>query len=241
MTEIQAVRIPRQKHAQLEPLRTLGGLEIHDDEPAGEIWVRVTESTDAIQAALKGLPAATAYRVLEDGQLCRLDRRVPQGFIPEGPWENLAKWMDVELPRAALPGRLSHRVPLRLIRHHEPREANLLLATMADWLSYGSTAPQVRLDRWQFAVSADREVLIRGLPLPPIPGQRFVEDYGIAVPSGWHWSPDVDADSPGPRRFRRRQEVCCYGARRDESNRLRQKISSGPRGRPSESRRRQRP
>ncbi len=194
MTEIQAVHIPRQRLSQLEPLRTLGGLEIHEDNQAGDIWVRVTASSEAIESALTKLPAATAYRVLGDGQLCRLDRRVPQGFLPEGPWESLPKWMAVELPRASLPGRLSNGVPLRLIRHHQPREANLLLASMVDWLAYGSSAPQVRLDRWRFAVSADREVLIRGLPLPPIPGKRFVEERGIAVPSGWHWSPDIDAE-----------------------------------------------
>jgi hypothetical protein len=100
--------------------------------------------------------------------------------------------MEVELPETALPGQFADPIPLRLIRDSQPRDANLLLTSMETWLSYGGTAEQVRLDRWQFAVSLNGESLIRGMPLPPIPGQRFVEESGIAVPCGWAWSPAVD-------------------------------------------------
>lgn len=192
MTEIQAVRLPKDKAAQLGPLRTLGGLEVHETDK--EIWLRVRETSEEIQTALKSLPAATAFRVLDDGQLCQWGNLVPHGFLPAGPWESLSQWMTVKLPSAALAGRLTNRIPLQLVRDSQPRDANLLLTSLNDWLAYGRTAPQVRLDRWQFAVSVENEVLIRGTPLPPIPGQQFIEEHGIAIPCGWHWSPAVDGE-----------------------------------------------
>ena len=54
-------------------------------------------------------------------------------------------------------------------------------------------APQVRLDRWRFAVAADGRVAVHGQPLPPLPGRRWVEQEGIAVPAGWTWTPAVEA------------------------------------------------
>ena len=132
---------------------------------------------------------------VDDGQLCRLGSRLPQGFLPQGPWESLLSlWMLVELPPSSLPAQIVNRIPLKLVRNSQHRDANLLLTSMEQWLTYGSTAPQIRLDRWDFAVSLDREVLIRGVPLAPIPGKYFALAGGIAVPCGWHWSPAVDVD-----------------------------------------------
>lgn len=192
MTEIQAVRLSHHKAAQLGPLRTLGGLEVHEN--GDEIWLRVRETSEEIQTALKSLPAATAFRVLDDGQLCQWGNLVPHGFLPTGPWESLSRWMAIELPRASLSGRVVNRVPLELVRDSQPRDANLLLTSLEHWHDYGRTAPQVRLACLQFAVSVNNEVLIRGVPLPPIPGKQFVEERGIAIPCGWRWSPAVDVD-----------------------------------------------
>lgn len=192
MTPIQAVRIPLASRSQLGPLRTLRGLEVREDGDA--IWLRVTEASDELQIALQSLPAATAYRVLEDGQLCRVGSRVPRGFLPEGPWQSLSRLFHVEQPHTVLPALICKRIPLQLARDAQPRDANILLTSFENWLAYGSTAPQIRLGRWHFAVSTNREVLVRGLPLPPIPGRQFVEEQGIAVPCGWRWSPAVDVD-----------------------------------------------
>ena len=71
--------------------------------------------------------------------------------------------------------------------------ASLLRTSAATWVAYGETAAQVRLDRWTFAINDNGDVLIRGQPLPPIPGDRLVEVEGIVVPAGWTWSPALAA------------------------------------------------
>jgi hypothetical protein len=118
--------------------------------------------------------------------------------LPAGPWTPLADWLDFELPAAAWPGELPERIALTLIRcsgNEEAAEATLLLTSLSAWATYGRTAPRVRLDRWTFAVDGRSRVLVRGTPLPPLPGQRFVVSAGIAVPAGWRLEPDVDAQT----------------------------------------------
>jgi len=36
---------------------------------------------------------------------------------------------------------------------------------------------------------------VRGKPLPPLPGQRFVVSAGVAIPAGWRLEPDVDSQT----------------------------------------------
>jgi hypothetical protein len=196
MTEISAVRLAAKDASQLGPLRTLRGLEVCEE--GDRIWLRTGASAEALQKALRGLPRAELFSVLAGDQLCRIDSNVPQGYLPQGPWSRLTSWLSLELPTAALPSRLQGRAALRLVPSQVVRDPNLLLTSLATWTDYGSQAPQVRLDRWHFAVSARGEVVVRGLPLPPLPGMRLIEDHGVAVPCGRHWAPAIDAEVLGP-------------------------------------------
>jgi hypothetical protein len=83
-------------------------------------------------------------------------------------------------------------VPLRLERAHEERPATLLLTTLAAWSAYATSAPAARLRPLRFAVAADGRAIVVGAPLPPIPGRRFAERDGIAVPCGFAWDPPVE-------------------------------------------------
>jgi hypothetical protein len=114
-------------------------------------------------------------------------------MLPEGDWRPLDQWLRVELPLAGLPAGPPGPVAWRLCRDERPRESNLLLATAEAWGIYAATAAQVRLDRWTFAADEQGRVLIRGLPLPPIAGQFYCEEEGIAVPAGWRWDPPLAA------------------------------------------------
>jgi hypothetical protein len=82
---------------------------------------------------------------------------------------------------------------LTLVRDPIVREPNMLITSLATWCHYAANAPLVRLQRWSFAVNDRGEALIRGLPLPPLAGRRFVEQDGVAVEAGWTWSPNVSA------------------------------------------------
>src|SRR5262249_44674594 len=73
-------------------------------------------------------------------------------------------------------------------------DANVLVIPLYRWLTYGTGAPQMRLDRRGFAVSSDERVIVHGSPLPPLQGERFYEGAGVALPCGWGWSPAIEPE-----------------------------------------------
>ena len=130
--------------------------------------------------------------MLPDGQLVAFGACVPQGRIPDGPWVPLIRWMGVELPRAIPAARATFSASLTFCRAYEFRQPSVLLTSVNCWKTLADDAPQVRLDRWRFAVAADDRVIVHGQPLPSLPGHLLVDYEGIAVAAGWSWSPAIE-------------------------------------------------
>jgi hypothetical protein len=70
----------------------------------------------------------------------------------------------------------------------------LLLTSLETFKQHVLTAAQVRLGRLQFAADGQGNLLVRGKPLPPLPGQRYVLHQGVAVRAGFTWEPMVGAE-----------------------------------------------
>src|ERR1041385_274023 len=68
------------------------------------------------------------------------------------------------------------------------------MTSLSDWRDFAMTAPEVRLRQLRFAVDADRIVVVRGKPLPPLPGRQFVLHANIGVQAGFMWEPAVSAE-----------------------------------------------
>jgi hypothetical protein len=158
-----------------------------------QVWLRGPVADEKLRQRLAAVPGARRFDVLSDGQLQPVGRRVPTDRLPDGPWTALRQWLALRLPPAGLAGRSKRRIPLVLVRSTRPAAASVLLTTLDCWEGCAVQAPQVRLDRWRFAAASDGRVAVCGQPLPSLPGQRWVEREGIAVPAGWHWSPPVEA------------------------------------------------
>jgi MoxR-vWA-beta-propeller ternary system domain bpX2 len=195
MTRSYAIRLPVAQAFRLGTWRTTGGLEVF--EQGGDVWLRIADSSEPLLHFLRAIPDGELFEILSDGQLCPFGHRVPRGFLPTGDWISLSRWLQVELPSAALPGQSTRTVELTLAPGGNVREPNALLTSLELWASYGIEAPQIRLDRWHFAVSPQADVIVRGTPLPPLPGLRLVEEQGVAVPCGQFWTPAIDADLVG--------------------------------------------
>jgi hypothetical protein len=189
MSERWAAALPIAHAAHLGRFRLRGGIEVCQQ---GEtLWLSGND-LEAVDVTLRGLPDLRRFRHLEDGQLVEVDQRVPSGMLPAGTWVPLGAWLKGALPQCAWPGQAAPRIALRLERAATPQEPTLLELPLSAWQAYVATAPQLRLDRLSFALDSRKRVLVHGTPLPPLPGRRFVEFDGIAVPVGWHWTPAVD-------------------------------------------------
>jgi hypothetical protein len=191
MTQRWAVRLERTEFESAQKLRLAETAEVC--ETGDEIWVRGQTLSESLARVLRRHPHARRYGVLPDGQLLSPGKLVPRGYLPDGPWRPLAEWLSVRLPELSATGRQPPPVPVRLIRACRVCEPSVLMTRIAAWCDYGGEAPQVRLNRWFFAAADDGRVVVRGVPLPPLSGERFTEHEGIAVPAGWTWHPPVEA------------------------------------------------
>jgi len=178
--------------AALAPLRLVAGIEVA--EAGADLWLRGPVGDERLATLLASLPARRRYELLADNQLRAPGQRVPSARLPTLRWQPLSTWLQVELPVAALPARHPETVPLRLVRAGNECEPELLLTTLAEFQQFATHAPQVRLNRLEFAAAPDGRVLVRGVPLPPLPGRRFSIYQGVAVPAGFAWQPTVSAE-----------------------------------------------
>lgn len=202
MNTAWAVCIPRGEERQLAALRGFAGLEVAECGDA--IWLLAGcaasgfhqlinsqgDGGELLDRALCTLPGAR-YRVLADGQLVPEGQRVPRGRLPSGEWTPLARWLQVKLPAAALPGRIEQRVALRVVRTADEQRPSALVTALDRWIEYCLSAPEVRLRPLAFAVSSDRRVFVTGSPLPSLPGERYVVSDGVAVPCGYALQPRI--------------------------------------------------
>lgn len=213
MSRRRAVALAVEHVAALGRIRTVPGLEICDATADGRIWIAGHEGDEAT-CWTRRIPLGEVFVVQDDARVRRPRERVPCGTLPRGPWVPATRWLAVDLPPSALAGVTHGAAMLHLVRcdadapdAHEPRdgtsvvraatpttEATVLCTDLVTFAAYVSTAPLVRLGRVLHAVSEDGRVVVRGAPLPPLPGARCVEHAGIAVPVGWSWRPAIEPE-----------------------------------------------
>jgi hypothetical protein len=197
MSDKWALVAPRASAQAVARLPRSGGVAICECDD--EVWLRGETLPEEFQDQLRLIPGSRQFTVLADGQLIPRGKLVPRGRLPAGPWQLLADWIEevLTLPEvnsaAVALGEIIHRLPLRLVPCGHEQSCTLLETTLASLAAYIETAPQWRIDRWTFAASDDGDVLVFGVPLPPLPGSQWVNDHGICVPAGHMWQPAIDA------------------------------------------------
>lgn len=184
-------RLPIEPVAALSALRTTPGIEAGEHD--GQTWLRGRDLNESLQTALSKLPLLERYDELPDSVLRPTGRLVPTGRLPEISWRPIAEFAEPVLPPAALAGRTTARCAMTLIRSMIERPANLLVLPLVALVEFAATAPNVRLHACRFAVDDSGRAVVHGTPLPPVPGQRYVEEHGVTVPSGWALSPQMPA------------------------------------------------
>jgi hypothetical protein len=182
----------REDAASLSALRLVPGIEVAED--TDRIWLRGQNSEEKLSAKLSALPARARYELIAPNQLRQIGQRIPSARLPAFQWRPLDAWLQVELPSAAMPAEPASPVQLRLIRSIQEQEPDLLQTHLDQLIGFAAMAAQVRLDRLQFAANKAGDVLVRGQPLPPVPGRRFVTHGGVAIPAGYGWEPRVSPE-----------------------------------------------
>lgn len=174
----------------LAPLRLTPGIRVLD---AGEtVWL-CGENVSEIEGLLRGISGLLRFHLEGDDSLRPVGRVAPCGELPKGNWTPIAEWFSCELPPTVWPGLTTDGATIRLVRSSVEIEATMLLVDWPIWRDYAVAAPQSRLERLAFAADRAGRALIKGKPLPPLPGRRLIEMDGVVIPAGWRWEPHVEA------------------------------------------------
>ncbi|HET6883543.1 MAG TPA: hypothetical protein VFI31_25550 [Pirellulales bacterium] len=182
------VRMRREQARQLARLRKVAALQVAETDDA--LWLRSAPGDESLARLLAGL-GGERFLQIDQEELAPWGRRVATERLPRLDWQPIAVWATLRLPIAALPGQLTARQSLQLVRGGQEQPPTGLLTEWSHWFSYATSAAEARLRSLVFALSSDQRVLLRGAPLPPVPGQRLVIDEGIAAPCGWCFAPSV--------------------------------------------------
>jgi MoxR-vWA-beta-propeller ternary system domain bpX2 len=162
------------------------------------VWVRGNATDEKLQPMLRSLPAVDRYELSSGNRLRKHGSRIPAESLPALDWRPLNTWLRVRMPPAEKEGdkppKELHPVSLRVVRSTEELPPELVMTSVAEWREFAVSAPEFRLRRLRFAADADGNVVIRGKPLPSLPGRQFVLHGNIAVQAGFMWKPAVSAE-----------------------------------------------
>lgn len=168
------------------------GIEILEAE--GAVWLRgIATDPDRLLALL---PTTELFERVDHDWLRRPGARAPHRRLPTGAWVTLRGMVALDLPVAAMAARAPEPVPLVVERAGAasvPVDPEMLALPLDAFARFVELAPRVRLERWRLAVSQEGDALVRGTPLPPLPGTRLAIHDDVALPLGYAWRPAIPA------------------------------------------------
>ena len=182
MNELIFIVDKKDKEA-LGSVRCMEELKAAVDEK--NIWLRGLYDNRPLDKAIQQLPLQHSFYIDENNLLFAPGSLTPVAVLPVLEWIPIAKFISVEIPVAALPGRLHETVNINIIPSVINKKGAALLTTLAAWKAYAEAAPAIRLAPLQFAVSQNSQVLIIGDPLPAIPGKELWRIENILIPNGY--------------------------------------------------------
>ena len=201
MSEIHwAIRVERKFANRTIMLRHLPSARACEDADSDYLWVKGTAFDEAafqqLDLLFRSITTAIRYRVTNDDQLIRIGDRLASAKLPSGEWRALSDCLKIDLPTTSLVGQTDQCVDIHFqrggpvvdLKSTKPTLLRCDLAALSDW---ADTASETRLKRLTFACNVEKKTLLRGTPLPPIRGERWIEYQNIAVPVGWTWFPAV--------------------------------------------------
>ncbi len=188
MRELVLILLQKDKEA-LSDVRCFPGLRIAEFE--GQLWLRGIPASEKPDLKIRKLPAVISYFLDHENRLFPCDSLTPAKKLPGVIWISLQEFLTVRLPVAAMPGIIKEKALIQLYPLDQPEKGNALLTSLTQWKAYAEAAAEVRLEKIQFAVSDNDEVVLIGDPLPPIPGKEFyIRDF-ILLPCGYDFGRTV--------------------------------------------------
>jgi hypothetical protein len=168
----------------LAPLRTRVDLVAawHQEQ----IWVKGIADN-----AFRKLPALHTWRMDAQNRLFAAGALTPDRTLPLLEWQSLTTFIPVVMPPSGLPAITSHKHVVQLAPCAHTQESFAIFTDISVLEVYVASAPQIRLKHLRFATSVHGQVLIAGIPLPPVPGMGYTLHERILMPAGYDFDPPI--------------------------------------------------
>lgn len=176
--------------SSLAALRLVPGLEVAFLPPT--VWLKGPDWSEPLAQACRLISGLRRFQVLPGNRLLPEGMRVPLGFLPMLSWRPLRDALPVALPTGVRSALDPDPAAIRWVRSAAVQEAGAILVDWPAWRAFGLSAAEVRLHPLRYAATRDGRVWIEGHPLPPLAGERFSLQDGVAIPGGWSCSPSID-------------------------------------------------
>jgi MoxR-vWA-beta-propeller ternary system domain bpX2 len=180
-----------------QPIPSTLGRLLHGDVQVAvtdsAIWLQIKAEDVLTQGLARGLPGNHFW--LEDALwLIAVGQKVASERLPQLDWQELRDVLELQMPLAALPGRMRSSQPSQLELRpggaERPCHAGLFEYEVLDaWIR---AAAATRLSRLSVSLS-DHWVLVMGSPLPPLPCKYFWQEDRVLIPAGKLWYPSISA------------------------------------------------
>ena len=187
-----AVTLDAADAERLGCLRLVDGLRVA--RIADDLWLLGGDLEPSQQRLVDLLPCRERFRVVGNGKLIPIGRRLPERRLPSADWLPLARWLVPTLPKDPIAdGFLPSTISLAVIRSGKVRDTAAMIIGLRNFQKWVEWAPSIRIRALLHAVSDDDRVFVTGTPFPSIDGERFWVDDGIMIPLGFELSPNLPA------------------------------------------------
>lgn len=188
-----ALRLHRSNAARAGSLRMIPGVQATIVED--HVWVTGSDLDDTLLPLLSGVSEGPVFLVGDDRLLTPVRQSVPTARLPDAAFIPASEFFTPTMPPSNFPNPNTPTLTLKLVRSHTERPPEVWCGCKVAFREWGLTAPTIRLSCLRYAVSADSQVCTIGSPPPPLAGTLFWLAGQVAIPLGWHWSPEIDEPS----------------------------------------------
>lgn len=200
-----AASIPKTSAPFLVPMKRFSNVRVAEVDDY--IWlqgepVSQKERLD-VEECLRRISGALRFDRRRDGQLVPSGMTLPSSRLPqltEGGWAFLTDWITFGLPESALPGTVDNLAEIEIVRRNssyanQTQQPTILVCRIQEFVAWADNASAHRVGRLSFACNHQGVVIVRGKPLPLLPGKTFVDYEQVAIETGCSWWPVFSIDT----------------------------------------------
>lgn len=165
----------------LRAYRARAGWKLLPDRD-GSFWLCVPAGDDEL---FRKLPLTGRWTAVDGGKIVREGKRVPDAWMPEGPWQPVHALLPIAPPARGAPGMPPSAVSFDLIPDDAGLSAEALMCRWDAFAGWAESAFEPRFSTLQFARSDDDRAFVTGQPLPAIPGSGFHPVGRLWLPCGY--------------------------------------------------------